>query len=66
MNHNTMEEVLLSHGCQIFRSVKQVARVSAEVEDLRHYLNQQSILVDTLMAVIMGTYESDKQGDMPK
>ncbi len=54
----------LEHGLQIcILRIQALAERQASVE---HYLNQQSILVDTLMTVIMGTYEEDKLKDMPK
>lgn len=41
----------------------QNGRLHLRLESLEHYLNQQSILVDTLMTVIMGTYESTSSND---
>jgi len=45
---------------------KAVSDLLERVVSLEHYSNQQSILVDTLMTIIMGTYGSSKRSDMPK
>ncbi len=41
-------------------SILRIQDLELKVESMEHWLNQQSILVDTLISVIMGTYELSK------
>ncbi len=43
--------------------ILRIQDLELKVESMEHYLNQQSILVDTLTSVIMGTYEDNNSKD---
>jgi len=51
----------LEHGSLI--STLRIRHLAERLESLEHYLNQQSILVDTLMKLITETSEELKQND---
>jgi len=51
----------LEHGSLI--STLRIRHLEERLESLEHYLNQQSILVDTLTSIITETSEELKQND---